>query len=237
LWKSEGLDMKMNVYGCISTGDEVGLVEVVLDSETMANISKQAGGALAELTDSSVFTEWLRDQNRAEPQFQQAVDNFVLSTAAYCVATYVLGIGDRHNDNVMMTRTGEMFHIDFGHFLGNFKSKYGFKRERAVFVFTPQYAHVMGGAGTEQFERFVDCCGHAYNIVRKHGHLLLVLFTLMLSTGIPELRELEDIDYMRQMLSLEMTDERASAKFEMLIHECMRSKATRLNNVVHILAH
>lgn len=66
----------------------------------------------------------------------------------------------------------------------------------------------MGGAGTEQFERFVDCCGHAYNIVRKHGHLLLVLFTLMLSTGIPELRELEDIDYMRQMLSLEMTDER-----------------------------
>ena len=73
LWKSEGLDMKMNVYGCISTGDEVGLVEVVLDSETMANISKQAGGALAELTDSSVFTEWLRDQNRAEPQFQQAV--------------------------------------------------------------------------------------------------------------------------------------------------------------------
>jgi hypothetical protein len=55
--------------------------------------------------------------------------------------------------------------------------------------------------------------------------------------SIPELRELEDIDYLRQMLSLEMTDEQASAKFEQLIHECMRSKATRFNNVVHILAH
>ena len=52
-----------------------------------------------------------------------------------------------------------------------------------------------------------------------------------------ELRELEDIDYMRQMLSLEMTDEQAAAKFEALIHECMKSKATRFNNVVHILAH
>jgi phosphatidylinositol kinase/protein kinase (PI-3 family) len=156
LWKAEGMDFQMNVYGCISTGDEVGLLEVVLNSETMANISKQAGGALAELTDSSVFTEWLRDQNRSEEAFRKSVDRFVLSTAAYCVATYVLGIGDRHNDNVMMTRVGQVFHIDFGHFLGNFKSKYGFKRERAPFVFTPQYAHVMGGAGSEQFEYFVD---------------------------------------------------------------------------------
>lgn len=47
-----------------------------------------------------------------------------------------------------------MFHIDFGHFLGNFKEKFGVKRERAPFVFTPDFAYVMGGKGSDMYKHF-----------------------------------------------------------------------------------
>lgn len=236
LWKEEGLDLRLNPYGCVATGDELGMIEVVLNASTTASVNKEKGGSKAVLY-KDTLTSWLKEKNPSAEAFEAAQENFMLSCAGYCVATYVLGIGDRHNDNIMITQFGHLFHIDFGHFLGNVKSKLGIKRERAPFIFNPQFAHVLGGSQGTRYAQYVETCQRAYNIVRKHAHMFINLFMMMLSTGIPELQCEEDILYLCGSLLVGTEEKAAAENFAKLIEEARKTKSVLVNDIVHIWAH
>ena len=236
VWKTSGLDLHLIPYGCVATGEGVGMIEVVLSSDTVANITKKDGGAHAAFSETPLMN-WLRKYNRTTQDVERCLWNFVYSCAGYCVATYILGIGDRHNDNIMLREDGTMFHIDFGHFLGNFKTKFGFKRETAPFIFTPMYAYMMGGAGSPIYNHFCDIACRAYNIIRRQSNMLIILFTLMLSTGIPELQSKDDIMWLQTVLLADQRDEEVSGKYRHLIGEALANTRTLINDYVHIVAH
>ena len=151
-----------------------------------------------------------------------------------------------------------MFHIDFGHFLGNYKSKYGYKRERAPFIFNSQFAAILiksQESKTDLYDKFVETCGRAYNILRKHANMFINLFMMvctfpsltntlsnpphqkMLSTGIPEVQCEADIQYMRDSFALDMTEKQAALRFGDLIKEAKKTKTVIINDLFHIWAH
>jgi len=55
------------------------------------------------------LVKWLRKHNPTDKQYQKAIETFIASCAGYSVITYVLGLADRHNDNIMLTKQGNLF--------------------------------------------------------------------------------------------------------------------------------
>jgi phosphatidylinositol-4,5-bisphosphate 3-kinase len=130
--------------------------------------------------------------------------------------------------------------IDFGHFLGNFKQKFGINRERAAFVFTPEMAFVMGGTkyrSSALFKKFLDYCSRAFKTLRVHANLLETLFGLMVAAGMPELIKETDIYYMRDKLLLHEKESKAEKKLNEEIENSLDSKYRRFDNFIHNIRH
>ncbi|KAI5620325.1 phosphatidylinositol 4-phosphate 3-kinase C2 domain-containing subunit alpha isoform X2, partial [Silurus asotus] len=236
IWLQEGLDLRIVNFKCISTGKDKGMVELVPSSETLRKIQVEYG-VTGSFKDKPL-AEWLRKYNPAEDEYERASENFIYSCAGCCVATYLLGICDRHNDNIMLRTTGHMFHIDFGKFLGHAQMIGSFKRDRAPFVLTSDMAYVINGGErpTSRFQHFVDLCCQAYNLIRKHSSLFLNLLSLMMQSGLPELTGAQDLKYVYDALQPQSTDTEATIFFTRLIESSLGSVATKFNFFIHNLA-
>jgi len=140
LWLKEGLDLKMVTFACMPTGHRRGMIEMVTNAETLRKIQVEFG--LTGSFKDRPIAEWLAKHNPSELEYERAVENFTASCAGYSVATYILGICDRHNDNIMLKTSGHLFHIDFGKFLGDAQMFGNFKRQVIVYLHVYIYVYI-----------------------------------------------------------------------------------------------
>jgi len=232
LWYKNNLHLKMSLYNVISTGDMEGMLEVVTNSSTVAQIHKEQGGSLQSFK-KDALKNWIVKTRVCDEN--ECYKNFMLSNVAYCCATFVLGVGDRHSDNIMLKKNGELFHIDFGHFLGHFKYKMGIKRERAPFVFTNQFKTVLDSQGAPGYDEFKKIFWEAYKILRDHSDVLVTLLRMLICTDIPELKE-KDIEYLNQSLVLNYNTKDAEKFLDEKLKESIDSWSVPLNFFIHYVA-
>ncbi|XP_053378976.1 phosphatidylinositol 4,5-bisphosphate 3-kinase catalytic subunit alpha isoform-like isoform X2 [Mercenaria mercenaria] len=215
IWKYTSRDYCITSYECMSMDDHFGMIEVVSGAKTVCDIEmhKQTG-----VMATTSMHEWLYNESGQGQRYLEAVRKFTHSCAAFCVITYILGIGDRHSDNIMLKVTGQLFHIDFGHFMNHKKDKFGMKRERTPFVLTKDFITIVTKGDQKvndnaEFNNFLYICLEAYMTIRRNGTLFLTLLSLMRHCDLPELQEETDINYCRKCLALDKPEHEAANNF------------------------
>lgn len=152
-------------YEVMPTSSNTGYIEIVENASTVFNIIEKLGMTIQNFILNN-------NKNQLVSEFR---NRFIKSTALYCVVSYLFGIGDRHLDNIMISKSGLLFHIDFGFILGQ-DPKYTSNKLIRV---TPEIINVIGGHGSEDYDCFRQTCVKIYNRLRLHVNLFANLLSIV----------------------------------------------------------
>ena len=178
LLKKIHLDYEFTIYKTLATSKSDGFVEFVPNSKTIYDIIK-----------TKTMREYYEElSNHNENELNKKLESYINSCAGYCVVTYILGIGDRHLENLMIDKNGRLFHIDFGYILGKDP-----KPMPPPIKLCKEMVECMGGKGSKGFADFQQKCVNAYWVLRENARVIVNMFYLMIDSGIPELNNIDNL--------------------------------------------
>jgi len=144
--------------------------------------------------------------------------------------TYLLGIGDRHLDNLLLDKNGHLFHIDFGFILGRDPKPFPPPMKISM-----EMVQAMGGVDGNDFRKFRSYCFTAFNILRKSSNLILNLFSLMKHSNVTDIMADQDRAVMKIQTNFQLnrTEEEAVQYFRDLINTSVNDSFTIVMDTMH----
>lgn len=225
LLQKENLDLKLSPYKILATSTAAGASQFVQSQSLSAIVGKfRTNPALA----------FLRHHNPDDRQElgvrQETLDTYVRSVAGYCVITYILGVGDRHLDNLLLAPDGHFFHADFGYILGRDPKPFA-----PAMKISKEMVDCMGGPQSKYYKQFKQYCFLAYTALRKSSNLILNLFSLMVDANIPDIRMDPNgaVLRVRERFHLELTEDEAIMHFERVIEDTLTAFAPVVIDKLH----
>ena len=215
LLQIENLDLKLTPYRILATAASAGAVQFIPSTSLSAISAKHRGSILAYLRTHNP------DASAPLGIRKETMDTYVKSCAGYCVITYILGVGDRHLENLLLSPNGHLFHIDFGFILGRDPKPFA-----PLIKIAKEMVEGLGGAASPQYAQFQQYCFTAYTTLRKSSSLVLNLFSLMVRSSVVDVRIMEEqnagagggaVGKVRERFHLEMSEEEAGRVLEQVI--------------------
>lgn len=148
------------------------------------------------------------------------MENFIRSCAGYCVFTFILGIGDRHLDNLLLTKDGRLFHIDFAYIFGQDPKPFP-----PPMKICREMVESMGGPDGALFKRFKSLCFAAFILLRRQAKLLIAYIALQAG--------LTGACYVHDRLMLDMNELEAVMALEELIDDSINALFPKLMETLH----
>lgn len=213
LLQKENLDLKLTPYRILATSSTAGAVQFI-PSTSLSAASAKYKSILTYLKQHSP------DDSEPLGVRKETMDTYIKSCAGYCVITYLLGVGDRHLENLLLAPDGHFFHADFGFILGRDPKPFA-----PMMKLCKEMVEGMGGTTSPHYLQFKQYCFTAYTTLRKSANLILNLFSLMVDANIPDIRVEPDkaVLKVKERFHLEMSEEEAIRHFEQLIGDSVNA--------------
>ncbi|XP_073295971.1 phosphatidylinositol 3-kinase, root isoform-like [Primulina huaijiensis] len=223
LLKLENLDLHLTPYRVLATGHDEGMLEFI-PSKSLAQILSEHRSI------TSYLQKFHSDPDGPFGITATCLETFIKSCAGYSVITYILGIGDRHLDNLLLQDDGRLFHVDFGFILGRDPKPFP-----PPMKLCKEMVEAMGGAESQYYTRFKSYCCEAYNILRKSSNLTLNLFHLMAGSNIPDIASDPEkgILKLQEKFRLDLDDEESIHFFQDLINESVSALFPQMVETIH----
>ena len=158
------IDTNLITYSILPINSTSGLIEIIDDSYTLYDIKKQLSLSLQNFILNN-------NKNQTIEIIKRRFSN---SLSIYSVITYVLGVGDRHLDNIMVTKNGIIFHIDYSFCIGQDPKPF-FPSMRI----TDEMIDMIGGFHSNDYKKFIKHCNIYYNCIRKNTNIISLYIFLL----------------------------------------------------------
>ncbi|XP_043371387.1 phosphatidylinositol 3-kinase catalytic subunit type 3 isoform X1 [Dermochelys coriacea] len=226
LLRKENLDLKLTPYKVLATSTKHGFMQFI-QSVPVAEV------LATEESIQNFFRKHAPSETGPNGISAEVMDTYVKSCAGYCVITYILGVGDRHLDNLLLTKTGKLFHIDFGYILGRDP-----KPLPPPMKLNKEMVEGMGGTQSEQYQEFRKQCYTAFLHLRRYSNLILNLFSLMVDANIPDIALEPDktVKKVQDKFRLDLSDEEAVHYMQSLIDESVHALFAAVVEQIHKFA-
>lgn len=115
--KRENVDLRLTPYWVLPMSASSGIMEFI-PSTTLQELTAKgkAEGVLRYLAEHSPAVPGQKVADLPYSKLQGAIapyamENFVRSNAGYAIISYLMDMGDRHLENLLLTTDGKLFHI------------------------------------------------------------------------------------------------------------------------------